>query len=731
MGKGKKAGSDTSRKSTFLAVLAVTVILVILFMSTIIYQKATQKHTEKTINSLNCFYLQELSTRRCQSIAKTMEDRATQMENTMSVLAKEDLKNVETFQKFLRKMKIANGLDMFAVVDENGMVYTENASFYGISRFSFLDEEATESKIAVTDTLRGKIILIIIPLEGAKLEDKELRECFCGIMIDSMMENFALDTEENHTNCYLMTRNGQSLSNNAKEWIGEYNTIFDSLRATTKFEDGYYVASMEEDWRNGKEGYASCLQGDREMSLYYAPIQNTDWYLMIVIENSSIDEQIYDVRAGIVGASYVQLVVVVVIVLCLASIIQRSYRRNRNMELEQQNTMERLNLQEQANMAKTTFLFSMSHDIRTPMNAIIGFTDLLEKHQDDKELVADYIKKIRSSSEFLLSLINNVLEMARIESGKATLDETYWNTDKFEDTIASVFDNQMKEKDITFTKHIQVEHKDILCDTTKVREIFLNILSNALKYTPTGGSVHMELTELPSDNPDYAVYQTVITDTGIGMTEEYLPHIFEEFSRERTSTESKVVGTGLGMPIVKKLIDLMNGSIEVTSTLGEGTTFTVTLPYRIAEQADIDKMIEHTRVYESSNFKGKRILLAEDNELNAEIAMIVLEEAGFEVERAEDGIICVDMLEREENGYYDVILMDIQMPNMDGYKATRIIRQLSDKEKAEIPIIAMTANAFDEDKRNALEAGMNGHVAKPINVGELMLTLNTMLNEEV
>lgn len=653
------------------------------------------------------------------------------MENTMSVLSREDLVSVEAFQKFLREMKIVNGLDMFAVVDEKGMVYTENASFYGVSRFSFLDEEVMEPKIVVTDTLGGKMILIIIPLEGSNLEDTELKECFCGIMIDSMMENFALDTGENRTNCYLMTRKGEPLSKNADEWIGKYDSIFDSLRATTKFADGSYVASLEEDWRNGKEGYASCLQDDKEMSLYYAPIENTNWYLMIVIENSSIDEQIYDVRAGIVGASYVQLVVVVIIVLCLAGIIQRSYRRNRIMGLEQQSTMERLNLQEQANLAKTTFLFSMSHDIRTPMNAIIGFTDLLEKHKDDKELVADYIQKIRFSSEFLLSLINNVLEMARIESGKATLDETYWNTEKFTDTISSVFDNQMKEKDITFTKNIQVEHKDILCDTTKVREIFLNILSNALKYTPAGGTVHMELTELPSDNPDYAVYQTVISDTGIGMTEEYLPHIFEEFTRERTSTESKVVGTGLGMPIVKKLVDLMNGNIEVESTLGEGTTFTVTLPYRIAEQADIDKMIEHTRVYESTCFKGKRILLAEDNELNAEIAMIVLEEAGFEVERAEDGIICVDMLERAENGYYDVILMDIQMPNMDGYKATRIIRQLSDKEKAEIPIVAMTANAFDEDKRNALEAGMNGHVAKPINVGELMLTLNTMLNEEV
>ena len=362
------------------------------------------------------------------------------------------------------------------------------------------------------------------------------------------------------------------------------------------------------------------------------------------------------------------------------------------------------------------------------MNAIIGFTELLEKHLDDKELSRAYIKKIQTSNDFLLSLINNVLEMARIESGKTTLDETYWNAYTFNDSLFFLFDSQMKEKGILFTRSSQVEHAEVICDETKLREIFLNILSNALKYTPAGGRVTMKLTEIASDRPGYAVYRTEIEDTGIGMSEEFLPHLFEEFTRERSSTESKLNGTGLGMPIVKKLVDLMQGTIEVESRVGRGTKITVTLPHRIAQDIDAMQLIEKTHAYDARHFKGKRILLAEDNELNAEIAITILEEAGFKVEHAADGIICVDMLEKAEPGYYDLILMDIQMPNMDGYKATQTIRKFSDKKKAKITIVAMTANAFEEDKQDAYKAGMNWHIAKPIRIEELMSALTQILN---
>ena len=390
-------------------------------------------------------------------------------------------------------------------------------------------------------------------------------------------------------------------------------------------------------------------------------------------------------------------------------------------------TKAQLEIANAANAAKSAFLFNMSHDIRTPMNAIIGFTELLEKHLDDRELAAGYIKKIQISSDFLLSLINNVLEMARIESGKTTLDETYCSAYPFYDSLRSLLDSQMREKGIDFICTMDVEHSEVICDSTKLREIFLNILSNALKYTPSGGKVTMQVTELPSDMPGYALYRTVIEDTGIGMSEEFLPQMFEEFTRERSSTESRVSGTGLGMPIVKKLVDLLHGKIEVESQIGKGSKFTVLLHHRIAEQTLGDQLIEKPSGYEAGLFNGKRILLAEDNDLNAEIAITILEEAGFTVDHAADGIICVNMLEKAEAGYYDLILMDIQMPNMDGYKATQTIRKSADPQKAGITIIAMTANAFEEDKRNAYRAGMNGHIAKPIKVDELMSTLAEIL----
>jgi len=378
-----------------------------------------------------------------------------------------------------------------------------------------------------------------------------------------------------------------------------------------------------------------------------------------------------------------------------------------------------------ASSAKSRFLFNMSHDIRTPMNAIIGFTALIRKHQSEPDKVDDYLGKIESSSQFLLSLINNVLEMARIESGNTVLEETVWSSGQFIDALSSVFSEQMKRKGIAFTVKADIRHSCVYCDTVKLQKIFLNIISNAYKFTPAGGTVSMELKELPSEKEGCAKYQTTISDTGIGMSKEFLPHIFEEFTREMNATESKIEGTGLGMPIVRQLVELMGGTITVTSEPGRGTTFVVTIHHRIADESALKKPDSSDDV--PASFAGKRILLAEDNDLNAEIAIEILSDAGFRVDRAEDGIICVDRLVTQAAGYYDVILMDIQMPNLNGYEATRRIRALSDVQKARIPILAMTANAFEEDKQNALAAGMNGHLAKPIDVPALMKALAAVL----
>ena len=380
----------------------------------------------------------------------------------------------------------------------------------------------------------------------------------------------------------------------------------------------------------------------------------------------------------------------------------------------------------EANEAKTRFLFNMSHDIRTPMNAIIGFSDLLEKHIDEREKVLDYTKKIKSSSSFLLSLINYVLEMARIESGKAVLKEEVGDLQLLTNMLSDVFEPLVRQKQLTCTYHTDLMHPYVICDKTKVREILLNIISNAIKYTPEGGHIEVTIAETPCEQAGTGRYTLRVQDDGIGMSEDYLPHIFEEFSREHTSTESKVVGTGLGLPIVKALVDRMHGTIDVQSKIGCGTTMTVTLPLPLASEEQVRTYQQPVEEQLPADLKGRRILLAEDNDLNAEIAMTLLQENGLEVERAADGLLCVAALQNHPADYYDAILMDIQMPHMNGYQATQTIRSLRDSRR-NIPIIAMTANAFDEDRQKALEVGMNEHLAKPIDLDALFETLERVL----
>ena len=395
---------------------------------------------------------------------------------------------------------------------------------------------------------------------------------------------------------------------------------------------------------------------------------------------------------------------------------------------ERAETKAQLEIARAASEAKSAFLFNMSHDIRTPMNAIIGYTELLKNNLNDRQLSEDYIGKIEIASEFLLSLLNNVLELSKIESGKALLDESPINLSSFSDIVHSMIASDIDAKNLTLNVNLNVQHATILADATKLKEVYLNVLSNAVKYTPSGGLINVEVTELPSEITGYAEYRVVIEDTGIGISKEFLPHIFDEFSREQNSTDSRIAGTGLGMPIVKKLIELMHGSIEVESSLGHGTRVTITVEHRIAPEQTITRTTADGNCDILSTFAGIRILLAEDNDLNAEIAQTILEDSGLKVERASDGIICVDMITKAPPEYYDLVMMDIQMPNMDGYKAAQVIRRLPDEDKSNIPIIAMTANAFEEDRQKAFSVGMNAHLSKPIRVDILKSTIESILS---
>lgn len=442
-------------------------------------------------------------------------------------------------------------------------------------------------------------------------------------------------------------------------------------------------------------------------------LPNDSWYFDIIPSNGwiPISYWIYDV------------VICYVLSLLIAALFYLFFMKR----YHEQQYAEKLQLSaaeaQEASEAKTRFLFNMSHDIRTPMNAILGFTELLNRNLDDTEKARGYLRKIQNASSLLLTIINQVLEMARIESGSATLKLEATDLSALFHSVNTVFEADIQKKNIQYSEDAHVPHKFAYCDKTKLEEIYLNIVSNAIKYTPDGHAIHVEIHELPSEDEKKACYRFTCEDSGIGMSADYLPHIFDEFSREHTTTENKVVGTGLGLPIVKSLIEQMGGTIQVESTQGVGTKFTVDLALTLASREEVYPSPEALAEAGHAKLKGRRILLAEDNELNAEIAMELLGEEGLLIEHAADGEKCCAMLAQAPAGYYDLVLMDIQMPVMNGYEAATKIRGMADAKKAGIPIIAMTANAFAEDRQAALDAGMNAHVAKPIDMAVLLPTL--------
>ena len=445
-------------------------------------------------------------------------------------------------------------------------------------------------------------------------------------------------------------------------------------------------------------------------------VPNNTWYFDI-IPSEGWSPRSYCIMCIVI--SYVFSLLIATVFYLISS----KKHRERQYEAELEKAAEQA---KNANEAKTRFLFNMSHDIRTPMNAIVGFSGLLEKNLQNEKKAKEYLEKIQSSSNLLLMIINQVLEMARIESGTAVLQLKAEDMDALFHRVNTVFEEDVRKKNLQYHAVLDVRHHYVVCDQTKLQEIMLNIISNAIKYTPEGHSIYVEVHEAVSENPSKIRYIFSCEDTGIGMSEEYLPHIYEEFSREHSTTENKVPGTGLGLPIIKSMIELMGGSIQVESRQGIGTKFTIDLSFDIALKEEVygsEDTIESSAIH---TIKGKRILLVEDNELNAEIAKTVLEDVGALITRAENGQQALELFKEKPAGTFDVILMDLMMPVMDGYTATRKIRELERSDAKTVPIIAMTANAFQEDAEKCIAVGMNAHLAKPLDIEKMKKTIKSI-----
>mgnify|MGYP001091670627 CR=1 FL=1 len=991
------------------------IIAAILLITTIWVSNSARIGTNQAVNRVSKFYLEELAGRRAQVVSEELKNNFAYIENSLAILESSDLESQETLRAFLGKVKKLYGVDKFALVDENGIVYTEHSTASGLGRYAFLSEELTEPVISTVNLYGAKKqVILAVPVEDIVFQGSRIKVCFIQINIDEMLSSLTLQTSDNETYCSLYYRNGESLTNSDfGNFKGENNLL--SALSQADINNKFNYEQLEDDFENGVSGQISFKYQGYQEDLCYIPIEDTNWMLTILIRDNVISDQISSISSGMMSRSIIQIVITVIVMLAVFLILIHQYRRNARFLLEQEKAdgdriraafaqiereqaamenihaamnsglwsmefnekaeiisctwtdvfrkmvgyeseedfpnrleswsdllneeekegvlkeywdtvrdytgektydvqyrlhtrhngwrwfhaagrlsrredgspitfvglfvdiddekkmEERLEKQkidledalkaaQHANKAKTTFLNNMSHDIRTPMNAIIGFTSLAAAHIDNTEQVKDYLSKITTSSNHLLSLINDVLDMSRIESGKVKIEEKEASLPEIMHDLKTIVQADIASKQLEFyIDTVDVVNENVLCDKLRLNQILLNLLSNAMKFTKPGGMVSIRILQKGNAPEGWASYEFQVKDTGIGMSREFQEQVFEPFERERTSTVSGIQGTGLGMAITKNIVDMMGGTISVASEEGKGTTFTVALQLRtcsgtvrqevipelqglralvvdddfntcssvtqmlsvigmrpdwttsgkeavlrvkLAEDqndeyaayiidwlmpdmngievvrrirgiigegrpiiiltaydwSDIEEearkagvtafcskpiflselrellespfMVSNTEdtIFEDNvSFKGKKILLVEDNELNQEIAVEILQETGFIMDVAEDGIIAVDKIKAAKPGQYDLILMDIQMPIMNGYEATRQIRALDDPVLASIPIIAMTANAFDEDRKTAFDAGMNGHVAKPINIPKLMELLRDIL----
>lgn len=1003
------------KKSTItFAVWGGIVVAVVLLLTTVWALHSARKTTNQAVAQVSDFYLEELAGRRAEVLSMELKNKFIFMENALSILDDTYLESQETLRSFLGKVKKLYSVDKLALVDENGIVYTEHSTTSGLSRYRFLEEELTEPLIHTTNLYGArKQVILAVPVEGISFQGARIKACFCQLNINEMLGALTDSNSDTYFNLYY--RNGESLTNDDFGYLTAGKNILEELAyASMEDTDGY--DRLVDDFTNGRQGKLSFNYMGTFEDLCYIPIQGTNWMLTILIRNNVIDEQISSVSSRMLLHSVIQIVVMVLVMLGVFLALIHQSRKNADALLAQEKAdgnrirsayaqterektamenihvamgsgrwgmefdgearmisctwsatfrhmlgyegeedfpsrleswsdllheedreevlreywdtvndytgmknydveyrlmtrhrgwrwfhsagrlsrredgspisfvglfvdideekrlkaqleKQKLDLEDalavaqHANKAKTTFLNNMSHDIRTPMNAIIGFTSLAAAHIDNREQVQDYLAKITTSSNHLLSLINDVLDMSRIESGKVKIEEKETSLPEIMHDLKTIVQSDIASRQLEFfidTADVVNEH--VLCDKLRLNQVLLNLLSNAMKFTKPGGIVSVRILQKGHVADGWASYDFQVKDTGIGMSREFMEHVFEPFERERTSTVSGIQGTGLGMAITKNIVDMMGGQISVDSKEGKGTTFTVSLRFqtctgpvrqevipqlqglralvvdddfntcssvtkmlstigmrpdwttsgkeavlrtRLAKEqedtyavyiidwlmpdmngievvrrirgligeetpiiiltaydwADIEEearkagvtafcskpifLSELREILELPfgivrevpadsaciSFEGKKILLAEDNKLNQEIAVEILQEAGFGVDVAEDGVVAVEKMERARTGQYDIVLMDIQMPIMNGFEATRQIRGLGRPGVSDIPIIAMTANAFEEDRKAAIEAGMNGHIPKPIDVPRLMELLQAILRE--
>ena len=634
------------------------------------------------------------------------------------------------------------------LLDAMGRGYTTDGEVGIWDDLKYLADGAVKHTF-VTDTsnVKGTYLAFSHKLQSRSDSKRGLRFTHMVLLkeISTIRKYYTTESYGGHAATYIINGNGTLAYYDAdiEDILGVRN-VFKALREGT-YSGSKDFATMREQLNNYGIATASVLLKDNEYYYCLAKMAEYDMTIMLLIPAEYVAVSTMTMLQSALRIQVVFTVLLLGLVLLALISIVRAERSSKMIKIEKE-TNQKLNklrvaaedalkVAESASKAKSTFLSNMSHDIRTPMNAIIGFATLALDDIRDGKKVQDYLSKILSSSKHLLGLINDILDMSRIESGKVVLEEQETDLVTTLQELQSIMEGQAKERKLKLhVDYSNLRDRHVYCDKTRLNQVMFNLLANAVKFTSEGGSIWLTMSQLEPtyEVEDRAIYEIRVKDTGIGMDKAFIKHIFEPFERERTSTVSKIQGTGLGMAITKNIVDMMGGTIEVESQKGVGTEFIIRLELRLQAEARVaneDGAKQHGHAEGVAEFAGKRLLLAEDNELNREIACMLLSKYGFVIDTAENGQEAVDLVAASAPDYYDLVLMDIQMPVMDGHEATRRIRNLEDKELAKVPVVAMTANAFDEDRKAAKECGMNGFISKPINMQEVVQALRMCLQD--
>ena len=875
-----------------IAVIGSAILMVILVLTTVWMGRSASRDTEDAVRAVSSLYLDELAGRREQVVANNLKDQIAIMQTALDLMTREDLSDEAHRMAYQAKMKRLFSLERFAFVDSEGLVYTSTGILQDMDNYPFDYRHIAEPEISIRN-LRSpdKKVIIAIPAGDIPYGDAKLTVSFIEMSMEEMLSGVSMRTQEGgSTFCNIYTPSGVALSDTVLGGLAVEDNLLEALSQAT-YENGFSYEQIESDFQNGVRGVASFTYHDIKETLSYVPVEGTDWMLTYLIRESVISDQISSISDGIINRSMLQSVLTIFAMLGIFSYIIQQNSSNERLTLEnetaaaearvrQEELEHKIELQEQllaqqqalsdaliaaeeANQAKTAFLSNMSHEIRTPMNAIIGLDNIALNDPETPEKTKGYLEKIGASADHLLGLINDILDMSRIESGRMTLRNEEFSFHKLLESINTIFSGQCSDKGLTYHCRIDSPVDDYyIGDSMKLRQVLINILGNAVKFTPEGGSVSLSV-ERTAQYEKQSTLQFRIADTGIGMSKEYLPRIFETFSQEDSSATNRYGSTGLGMSITKSIVEMMNGDISVESEKGKGTVFTVTVtlmdsarkdgsadleeihpedlsvlivdddpiacehgrlvlekagiaaeiassgaealemvqlrharrdPYNLilvdwqmpdmdgvettrrirsiignesaiiiltayrwddvleeALQAGVDSFIakplfaaalleefksalkrknpSSAKTARKADLAGRRILLAEDVEINAEIMTMVLQGRQMEADLAVNGRIAVEKFAEHPAGYYSAVLMDMRMPEMDGLEATRRIRAMDREDAKTIPIIALTANAFDEDVQRSMQAGLNAHLSKPVQPELLYETLESLIPE--